>query len=290
MPTFARPYLVALIAMPAITSCVSSGRQVELAGVARPRQGVRSSAPGTVDLLPIESQVVVAHAGHPLADGDAAMALRAGVTSALPPALAARRYRLASVIDRTGRFSRGGVRQAMTAPELSATRGAFVRHSQAQLDSPRRLLSPALPHRLGASTGSRATLFVAGCGIAGDDATHFEDVLMALALTQATFATVGAVGAVASNDDGVEGVADAVGDYADHMAEANALMDEAAARAELRPPRSHLRLVVTLVDNATGAVLWHSDRVFRGVDPTDPAKVRRAVEKSLRRLPRPATR
>lgn len=52
-------------------------------------------------------------------------------------------------------------------------------------------------------------------------------------------------------------------------------------------PRSHLRLVIAMVDNESGLVTWYSDREFAGVDPTDPAKVRGAVEKSLRRLPRP---
>lgn len=271
--------LAAVIVVAALGGCVSTGRQVELAGVAPPRQSVRSSAPTTVDLLPIESQVV-AYPGHRLGGGGAAVALRAAVISALPPALGARRYRLASVIDRSGRG-------AMTAAELAANRAELVRYAQAQRGSPDRLIALALPHRLGSESGARATLFVAGFGIAGDDATHIEDVLAALALVEGTFATVGAVGAVVSNDDGVEGVARAAGDYAEQMSEASALLDEAAYRKQFRAPRSHLRLIVTLVDNASGRVIWHSDRVFAGRDPTDPAAVRRAVERSLRRLPRP---
>jgi len=271
--------LASVIAVAALGACVSTGRQVELSGVAPSRQGVRSSAPTTVDLLPIESQVV-AYPGHRLGGGGAAVALRAAVISALPPALGARRYRLASVIDRSGRG-------AMTASELSATRAELFRYAQAQRGSPDRLIALALPHRLRTDSGARTTLFVAGFGIAGDDATHVEDVLAALALVELAVGTVGAVGAVASNDDGVDGIERAAGDYAAQMSDVNALLDQAAYQKQFRAPRSHMRLVVTLVDNASGRVIWHSDRVFAGRDPTDPAAVRRAVERSLRHLPRP---
>jgi hypothetical protein len=267
-----RLVLLFVIAVPA---CVSSGRQVELAGVAPPRQGVRSTAPTTVDLLPIESQVV-AYPGHRFGGGGAAMALRAAVISALPPALGARRFRLASLVDRTGRGP-------MSARELAATRAELIRYAREQLVSPHHLVPLALPYRLGRTSGARATLFVAGYGIAGDDATHMEDVLAALALTEAVFATVGAIGEVVDNHDGV----DAAARYADHMENVSATLDYVEATKRLRPPRSSFRLVLTLVDNATGQVIWHSDKVFTGRDPTDAKAVRRAVERSLRHLPRP---
>ena len=275
MRTIARFPALALLVMPAITGCVSSGQQVELAGVAPARQGVRSTSPATVDLLPIESHLAV-YPEHPLAAGDPGLALRSAVTSALPAALGAHRYRLASVIDRRGRYA---VRQAMSAPEVSATQVAFLRHAQAQRSSPRRLLAPSLPHRLGETTGSRATLFVAAWGIAGDDATHIDDVLAALALVQLATGAVGAVAAVGQGEE-------EAGEYAAQVADASATLDEVAYRQQFRAPRSHLRLVLTMIDNTSGQVIWHSDRVFSGVDPANPAKVRRAVEKSLRRLPR----
>jgi len=281
MSTIGRFDLALVIAVSSLGACVSPGQHVELAGVAPSRQGVRSAAPVTIDLLPIESRVT-AYPEHRLDSGDAGIALRAAVTAALPPALAAHRYRLASVIDRRGRAS---VRQAMSAPEVSATRVAFLEYARAQHGSPRRLLAPALPHPLGRATGSRATLFVAGFGIAGDDSTHSEDVLAGLALFQATVATAGVVGGLANNDDGADGATRAVADYADQMASATELLDEAAYQKQFRAPRSHLRLVLTLVDNASGQVIWHSNRVFAGRDPTDPADVRTAVERSLRRMP-----
>ncbi len=264
---------LAVIAVAALAGCVSSGQQIELAGVAPPRQ----DAPTTVDLLPIESAVEVADPDHPIAGGDAGEALRAAVVSALPPALGARRFRLAAVID--GR--------AMSAAELDETRDELLRYAVAQRGSPRQLVPLHLPHPLGAATGSRATLFVAGYGVAGDDSTHAEDVLAALAVTEAVVATAGVVGEVASNDDGVDGVERAAGNYAATMADVNATLDEAEAARQLRPPRSHLRLVVTLVDNATGRVIWHSDREFAGRDPTDASAIRRSIERSLRHLPRP---
>ncbi|HEU5061510.1 MAG TPA: hypothetical protein VFU21_33545 [Kofleriaceae bacterium] len=239
---------------------------------------MRSAAPTTVDLLPIESYLTV-YPEHPLAGGGAGLALRSAVTSALPVVLGARRYRLASVIDRRGRFS---ARQAMSEPEVSATQVAFLRHAQAQRSSPGRLLVPALPHRLGRATGSRATLFVAAYGIAGDDATSMDDVLAGIALVGVVAGTVGAVGALARGD------VDEAAEGAALVEDAGATLDEVAYRDQFRSPRSHLRLVLTMVDNATGQVIWHADRVFSQVDPTSPRQVRRAIEKSLRRLPRPA--
>jgi hypothetical protein len=266
-----------VIAVAALGACVSTGRQVELAGVAPPRQSVRSSAPTTVDLLPIESQVA-AYPGHRLGGGGAAMALRAAVISALPPVLGARHYRLASVIDQ---------RQVMTAEELAATRAELLRYIQAQRASPQRLVPLALPHQLGRTTGSRATLFVAGYGFAGDDSTHIEDVMEALAVTEAAAATVGAVGEVATSDDGLDGVASTAASYADTMADVNATLEEVQAMRQLRAPHSHFHLVVTLVDNASGRVIWYADREVAGRDPTDPKVIRRAIERSLGHLPRP---
>ena len=277
MSTIGRFHLALVIAVSALGACVSSGQQVELAGVAPARQGVRSTSPATVDLLPIESHLAV-YPEHPLAGGDPGLALRSAVTSALPAALGAHRYRLASVIDRRGRYA---VRQAMSAPEVSATQVAFLRHAQAQRGSPRHLLSPTLPHRLGQATGSRATLFVAAWGIAGDDATNMDDVLAGLALVSVVAGTAGAVGALAKGDT------DEAAENAAVVDDASATLDEVAYRQQFRAPRSHLRLVLTMIDNSSGQVIWHSDRVYSGVDPANPAKVRRAVEKSLRRLPRP---
>lgn len=275
MSTISRFHLALVIAVSALGACVSSGQQVELAGVAPPRQGVRSAAPTTIDLMPIESRVTV-YPEHRLAGGGAGVALRAAVTASLPPLLAAHRYRLASVIDRRGRYS---VHQAMSPPEVSATQVAFLRYAQAQLGSPGRLLAPALPHPLGAATGSGATLFVAGYGIAGDDATSLDDVLAGLALVGVVAGTAGTVGALANGD--TEEAAESAAVASDSAA----TLDEVAYRNQFRAPRSHLRLVLTLVDNASGKVIWHSDRVFAGRDPTNPAQVRKAVEKSLRRLP-----
>lgn len=277
MPTIGRLFLVAVIAVPALGGCVSAGQQIELAGVAPARQGGRSRAPGTVDLLPIESRLAV-YPEHRLPGGDPGMVLRAAVRSALPPVLRARRYRLATAIDRSGRYS---VRQAMSAPELSETQVALLRYAQAQRSSPRRLLAPALPHRLGQATGSSTTLFVAAYGIAGDDATNLDDVIGGLALVSVVAGTAGAVGALAHGDT------EEVAENAAVVADASATLEEVAYREQFRAPRSHLRLVVTMIDNASGRVLWHADRSFPGVDPTNSAQVRKAVEKSLRRLPRP---
>jgi hypothetical protein len=276
MPTIARLSSLAVIAVSTLGACVSSGQQVELAGVAPARQGVRSGAPASVDLLPIESHLTV-YPEHRLAGGDPGVALRAAVRSALPPVLGAHRYRLATAIDRRGRYS---VRQAMSAPEVSATQVALLRNAQAQRGSPGHLLTPSLPHRLGEATGSQATLFVAAYGIAGDDMTNLDDVLGALALVSVVAGTAGTVGALANGDTEEAAYNAAVVD------DASATLDEVAYRQQFRAPRSHLRLVLTMIDNASGQVIWHADRLFPRIDPTNPAQVRKAVEKSLRRLPR----
>ena len=105
-------------------------------------------------------------------------------------------------------------------------------------------------------------------------------MLGALALVGVVAGTAGTVGALANGD--TEEAAESAAAASDSAA----TLDEVAYRNQFRAPRSHLRLVLTLVDNASGKVIWHSDRVFAGRDPTNPAQVQKAVEKSLRRLPR----
>jgi hypothetical protein len=235
--------------------------------------------------MPVEARIG-AFAGHPLARGGATAAFRAGVVASVRSAFESRRYRLGAVIDDSGRFSVGRVRQAMPRPELAATRDAIVDYAARQRRSPKQLVSPALPHRLGAETGSDATLFVAGYGIAGDDAMHYEDFLGALATMQMAVGTVGAVNAPFTDGNAEERL-DRAAAYAIEVNDAARTLDEVGRIKATRSPRSQLRLVVTLVDNATGQVLWHSDRTFdEFMDPTKSKDIRWALGIALLRMPR----
>ena len=110
--------------------------------------------------------------------------------------------------------------------------------------------------------------------------TNVDDVLAALALVSVVAGTAGTVGALANGDS------EAAAENAAVVDDASLTLDEVAYRQQFRAPRSHLRLVLTMIDNASGQVIWHADRLFPRIDPTNPVHVRKALEKSLRRLPR----
>lgn len=286
MLPFRRAFAVlALPGVAMIMACVSSGPQVELRGVVPKRQRDRVA---TVDLMPIDSRIV-AYDGHPLGGGGVTAAFHANLAASVAPALEKQRYRLAAAIDRTGHYSIGQVREAMPPEQLEATVVAFLQHADDQVFS-RTLLPAALPHRLGERTGSQATLFVGGYGIAGDDSESIDSLIGGLAVMSLALGAVGIVGTLAVQPNGQQAALEDTAELAASMGDAADALAEIEERNRYRPPRSALRLIVTLVDNATGAVIWHADRTFDGFDPTDPEDVQWALRVALRRAPRGGAR
>ncbi len=263
------------------------GPQIELETAAA-RQ--RTAEIITIDLLPVETRLVTYEA-HPRPH-TVGPAYRSTVMSGIGAALHKRRYRLASIIDRGGSYSVGTVRRAMTEDQLADALGTLDAHAEAQSRSPDRLLPLAMPARLGAGTGSDATLYVGGDGYVGDDRVDMADFLGALAMVNTVATGVATVGAAASGEDAADGFVRASETLAEGMAVTGELLEAAEDAAAARPaPKrpSYLRLTVTLVDNRTGSVLWHSDRKYP-YDPSSQIWVRRALELSLRRMPRGGAR
>lgn len=273
-------FLVALFASAETSGCASLGPQVELVGVSPAQREPRIA---TVDLMPIATAVDV-YPQHPLDRATAEAGCRGTILRSAIAELGSRWYRLGAVIDEGGRYSVGRVRQAMPAADVWETLDAVGRYAEAQRSSPRRLLAPALPHELGRASGSDATLFVGGTGYAGDEQTDEVELLEALEFLTLVSTGVGAVAAVASDGDPLERVARAAEITSTGLEQAEAIGAEVDRLRPVRYPPSRLRLTMTLVDNRSGAVLWHSDRAFRA-DPTNPVHVRRAVELAVRKLP-----
>lgn len=247
----------------------------------------RSAEIVTVDLLPVETRLGThdAHATGPLAVG---AVYRATVMGAMTAALGKRRYRLASIIDRAGNYSVGKVRRAMTEDELSAALVDLDAHAEAQSRSPERLVPLTLRPAPGSRTGSHATLYVGGDAFVGNEQFDMADFFATLAAINTVVTAVATVGEATRGDDTGDKIVRATDTAAYGMATTAELLDAAGAAADARPvPRvaSHLRLVLTLIDNRSGSILWHFDRTYP-YNPSSPTWIRRAIELSLRKVPR----
>jgi hypothetical protein len=274
---------VVVVATAVSAGCGSTGPQIHLEAAAAVQ---RSAEIVTVDVLPVETRLSIFEADPARAQA-VGVAFRSAVMSRIGAALRQRRYRLASIIDRAGNYSVGVVRQAMTEEELSATLVDLDAHAETQLRSPERLLPLVVHSPLGRQTGSHATLYVGGDAFVGNERFDMADFLATLALIN-TVATGVATVSEATSGDKSDRLERASGTAAEGMATTADLLESAEIAAEERTePRlpSHLRLVLTMVDNRTRSILWHSDRTFP-FNPSTPDQVRRALELSLRKVPR----
>lgn len=259
-----------------VAACATEGPQVEFADVAL-RQRRRHVI--TVAVMHVDS-AITAYPEHPLAPDKVTTAYRAGFIHALPSQLVKRRYRMAALIDARGRYQVGRARHALPESDVAQVIDSLGRYAEAQLRSVDRSMTLSLPRDLIHGTGADATLFVQSSGFAGDE--QF-DVVELLEVVQ-FFALLGADGGSVCDQSDAKCLCAAV--EAEHARENAAWVTEQIVRRRpIEYPRSWLRLTMTLVDNRTGSVLWHSDRPFRA-DPTKPSQVRIALERSLRKLPR----
>lgn len=271
------PWLLAVLSATLASGCASPGPQIEVIDVSRAQQGPPIR---TVDVMPLALGVDV----HPGRDLDRTRhAVEPALLREVLSELAVRHYRVAAIIDRAGRYSRGRVRQAMTPAALQAATLAVADHAAERRSDPAGPGHVALPP-LGRETGSDATLFVGGHAYLGRPvgADDFLDVLTALTAASTVVGAAAALGAEGS-------AAERTNRALEVLNEGTAVMEELeASKAELPPrppgPPSHLRVTMTLVDNRTGQVLWHADRALL-VSPTEPVWIRKAVRVATRRLP-----
>jgi hypothetical protein len=265
------------------SACGSPGPQVEAFDVAFAQ---RSRRIVTVDVMPIAVAIGV-DADHPLDATQATAVCRAEVVRRLREELPARGYRIAGFLDPHGRYSRGRVRQAMSESDLALSQDEVARFAAAQRDAPGAPPQPVLPP-LGRETGSDATLFVSGSGHAPTPlVVEPSDLFLVLPV----FGPVGTVAATAAillhrDDEPTAGrpLVDAASVATDGRETVVIFGEEEEQYETVRRPHDRLRLTMTLDDNRTGAVLWHSDRGFR-VSPIEPLMIRRSLELTAHRLP-----
>ncbi len=275
---------IVVVATAVSAGCGSMGPQIELEAAAAKQ---RSAEIVTVNLLPVETRVSTFEQDPARVEAVGA-AFRSLVMASMSAALHGRRYRLATIIDRSGNYSVGTVRRALTDMELADTVGLLNAHAEEQTRSPDRLVPVSLPVRLGAATGSQGTLYVGGEAYVGDDRMDMADFMEVLALLSAGATAVGTVGALVDDGTPAERIERASRIAAEGSETTAELAEEAEylkeARAVPKYP-SFLRLVLTLVNNRTGSILWHSDRTYP-YKPTSQIWLRRALELSLRKMPR----
>jgi hypothetical protein len=152
-------------------------------GLADPEFLHHQRAVDTVDLMPVDLQVwtMPGHARDPF---DIAGQLSPYVSGMVTTELARRGYEVVAQIDREGRYvgHDGRAQTAMTADDLARTSYALSSYGRAQSRVQRGLLVPYLPARLGAATGSQATLYIGGWAFAGKErrSSKAGDVLKVL--------------------------------------------------------------------------------------------------------------
>ena len=239
----------------------------------------------TVDVMPIAVAIGV-DADHPLDATQATAVCRAEVVRRLRDELPARGYRIASFLDPYGRYSRGRVRQAMSESDVALSQDEVARFAAAQRDAPGAPPHPVLP-ALGQETGSDATLFVGGSGHAPTPEVDPSSLFLGLQFLAAVGTVAGTAAVLLDRDDEpspARRLARAASVATQGM-ETVAILGEEVERYEtVRRPHPRLRLTMTLVDNRTGAVLWHSDRGFR-VSPIESVWIRRSLNLTAHRLP-----
>jgi hypothetical protein len=312
-------YLLALAAAEnlALTGCAPTWPDVRPAGQPWFLAGHGNVA--TIDLLPLD--VAITSDGQRGAPEDIAPAFEAQMAAEIAGVLQSRGYQLGATIDWDGGYLRadGQPGLAMTRDEIGRTLASLASYGFAASRAPG-LPPPFLPARLGAATGSDATLYVGGYAFSGDDPGGVDAGDVAKGVLIAVFIVVVVVVLVAASKHGggggsvVSGAGRAVAgagrvavhgvarlghivvharrplfDVVDVFGRATTHIDiylEHADEVPLVPTRgdSQTLLEMTLVDNRTGQALWHARQRF----PANPARrdhISQLVARVLSTLP-----
>jgi hypothetical protein len=290
----------------------------------------------TIDVLPVDVQAWSdGRAGIP--DDQLTAGLVEMSTGAAVTALAQHGYQVVAAMNWGGQFLApdGRPAVAMTPDEVAVTAHALSGYGYAVAEANQGLLAPHLPVRLGARTGSDATLYVGGWAYVGHDDGPSTGSKIAKGVLIGLFIAVVLVVVIAGVKKGGGGagkVAGGVGRAATGAGRAMANAGHAAARAvtpllrgaarvgvevvrgahtvdcfgrggthisiyderpdyyaqEVTPKAgpSQMYLEMTLVDNRTGAALWHARHTFPA-DATRVDQVGRALALMTMSLPRP---
>jgi hypothetical protein len=142
----------------------------DVRGVADPQFLGRRRPVETVDVLPIDLQVWT-RPGLAVDPAVLSRDLESSVGGMVAAQLAGRGYEVVAQIDRSGRYvgPDGSMRVAMRQDDLLRTAYSLSSYGPAQASQQGGLLLPFLPARLGAATGSDATLYVGGWAFAGKE-------------------------------------------------------------------------------------------------------------------------
>jgi hypothetical protein len=278
----------------------------------------------TIDLLPID--VAVGSDGKRGSPQDIGPDFEARLTDEIAGALARRGYQLNAVIDWDGGYVApdGQPAMAMSREDLGQTAEALASYGFAASRAPGHLPVPLLPARLGAATGSDATLYVGGYAFSGDDPSGVDAGDVAKGVLIAVFIVVVVAVLIAAGKHGgggggiahagVNGAARVVSgaghlafhgvarlchtfihagrpfvDLIDVFGRTSTHIDIYVAHADEVPrlPErgdSQTLLEMTLIDNRTGQALWHARQVFPA-NPARPEHIAASVSRLLGTLP-----
>jgi hypothetical protein len=269
--------------------------------VADPRLVARSTRVATVDIVPVDLAVLLG-TGQSVEPEQLRATSEAQIMTDAIAALEGRGFTVGALVDWNGDVTgRGNV---MAKSELRASVGAMSRYGAAT--QPGMLPAPLLPARLGAVTGSDATLFVSGWSfVAAPHVSTANKVAAGITLGLVSVAVIGTaavVGAAIEHQAGgracrhgfEHAVTHVIAPEALHpgaqlTVEATLAMTDAFARVVLEPSDAEIPqtgpsqtyLAMTLVDNRTGRALWHTHQVF----PASPREIARAARTLLASLP-----
>lgn len=260
-----------------------------------------ASSTTTVDLLPLDLEVWT-EPGNDHNPAQLRSTAEARIANAVIDVLAHDGYRLDAMIDWNGDTRD---RSVLTKHELYATVSTLARYGRALPAGA--LPAPALPARLDA-TGADATLYIGGWAYAAAPRpstadSYARDVALGLLVVATAALVLVALAAVAHHVKKHDGdhcvsagwllarvAADAIDEYemqrdrSTDVPESTHIDWAEEADVPQDGPDSQIYLEMTLVENRTGAALWHAHQRFPG-DVVQPGDVERAARTLLASLP-----
>ncbi|WP_428264393.1 hypothetical protein [Haliangium sp.] len=163
-------WLAAFLAAANLAVGCGGPRWPETTAQMHPRFQQHQLSPRTVDILPPDLQVWTQPRSGQTAE-QLASRLDSVIRGIVSTMLAQRGYTVAAQFDWDGTFvgHDGMLYQGASADEMARTAYALSSYGQAVENANQGLLEPYLPHRLGATTGADATLYIGGWAYLGED-------------------------------------------------------------------------------------------------------------------------